>query len=89
MKKDLHPHYRPVVFRDVSAEFAILTRSCVKATDTTKWEDGNEYPVVRVDISSGSHPFFTGKQMFVDTAGRVEKFQRKFSGDYFKARGKK
>ncbi|MEX0887289.1 MAG: type B 50S ribosomal protein L31 [Phycisphaeraceae bacterium] len=83
MKKDIHPAYRPVVFQDVSADFSFLTRSTVKSKDTVKWEDGKEYPLVRVDISSASHPFFTGKQKFVDTAGRVEKFQRKFAGDYF------
>ncbi len=84
MKKDIHPEYRPVVFQDVSADFAFLTKSTAKASHgTIKWEDGNEYPLVKVDISSASHPFFTGKQKFVDTAGRVEKFQKKFSGSYF------
>lgn len=83
MKKDIHPEYRPVVFQDVSADFTVLTQSTVQAKETIKWEDGNEYPLVRVDISSASHPFFTGKQKFVDTAGRVEKFQRKFAGNYF------
>lgn len=89
MKKDIHPEYRPVVFQDVSADFAILTRSTVKTSETIKWEDGNEYPLLRVDISSASHPFFTGKQKYVDTAGRIEKFQRKFAGDYFSGKGKK
>ena len=88
MKKDIHPKYRPVVFQDVSADFAFLTRSTMNSKDTIKWEDGKEYPLVRVDISSASHPFFTGKQKFVDTAGRVEKFQRKFAGDYFSAKKK-
>ncbi|MEM6552545.1 MAG: type B 50S ribosomal protein L31 [Planctomycetota bacterium] len=83
MKQDIHPEYRPVVFRDVSANAAFLTRSTVKTNKTTTWEDGNEYPEVRVDISAASHPFFTGKQKFVDTAGRVEKFQKKFAGNYF------
>lgn len=83
MKKDIHPEYRPVVFQDVSANEAFLTRSTAKTKQTIKWEDGEEYPLVRVDISAFSHPFFTGKQKFVDTAGRVEKFQRKFAGDYF------
>jgi large subunit ribosomal protein L31 len=83
MKKGIHPEYRPVVFQDVSADFAFLTRSTVQSKATIKWEDGNEYPLVKVDISSASHPFFTGKQKFVDTAGRVEKFQKKFSGSYF------
>jgi len=83
MKKDIHPEYRPVVFRDVSGDFAFITRSTIKTNHTTTWEDGNEYPEVRVDISAASHPFFTGKQKFVDAAGRVEKFQKKFSGNYF------
>ncbi|WP_428389728.1 type B 50S ribosomal protein L31 [Mucisphaera sp.] len=84
MKKDIHPAYRPVVFEDVSAGFRFLTRSTIPSKATTTWDDGNEYPLVKVDISSESHPFFTGKQKFVDTAGRVEKFQRKFAGNYFK-----
>ena len=84
MKKDIHPEYRPVVFQDVSADFAILTKSTAKASHgKIKWEDGKEYPLIKVDISSASHPFFTGKQKFVDTAGRVEKFQKKFAGSYF------
>ncbi len=83
MKKGIHPEYRPVVFQDVSADFKFLTRSTVHSNATIKWEDGKEYPLVKVDISSASHPFFTGKQKFVDTAGRVEKFQKKFSGSYF------
>lgn len=85
MKKDIHPEYRPVVFQDVSAGTSFLTKSTMKSNETVKWEDGNEYPLVKVDISSASHPFFTGKQKFVDTAGRVEKFQKKFAGNYFKA----
>ena len=83
MKPDIHPTYRPVVFRDVSSDTSFLTQSAVKTKETIEWEDGNEYPLVKVDISSESHPFFTGKQKFVDTAGRVEKFQRKFAGNYF------
>ncbi len=88
MKPDTHPDYRPVVFQDVAANFAFLTRSTMQGHGTIKWEDGLEYPLVKVDISAASHPFFTGKQKFVDTAGRVEKFQKKFSGNYF-ASGKK
>ncbi len=83
MKPDIHPKYRPVVFQDVSADYSFLTRSTVKSTQKVKWEDGNEYPLVKVDISSASHPFYTGKQKFLDTAGRVEKFQKKFAGNYF------
>ena len=84
MKKKIHPdNYRYVVFQDKSADFRMLTKSTVPSNDTIKWEDGKEYPLVNVEISSASHPFFTGKQKFVDAAGRVEKFQRKFSGNYF------
>ena len=84
MKSDIHPKYRPVVFHDVSADQKFLTSSAVSTKDTITWEDGNEYPLVKVDISSASHPFYTGKQKFLDTAGRVEKFQKKFAGNYFK-----
>lgn len=84
MKPDIHPKYRPVVFHDVSADEKFLTSSAVNTKDTIKWEDGNEYPLIKVDISSASHPFYTGKQKFLDTAGRVEKFQKKFAGNYFK-----
>ena len=89
MKKDIHPEYRPVVFKDVSADYSFLTRSTVQTKETVTWEDGKEYPLVRVDISSASHPHYTGKQKFLETAGRVEKFQRKFAGDYFGKRPKK
>ncbi|WP_079542009.1 type B 50S ribosomal protein L31 [Cardiobacterium hominis] len=78
MKPDIHPNYRPVVFKDNSADFAILTRSTVETKETITWTDGKEYPLVRVDISSQSHPFYTGKQNIVDTAGRVERFKRKY-----------
>ena len=81
MKKGIHPEYREVVFQDPSADFAFLTRSTINTTETIKWEDGKEYPLVRVEISSASHPFYTGKQKFVDTAGRVEKFQKRYSWD--------
>jgi len=87
MKEGIHPEYRPVVFEDVSADVKFITRSTVKTNETTQWEDGNEYPLVRVDISSASHPFYTGKQKFVDTAGRVEKFQKRFGGNYFGKKG--
>ena len=78
MKKDIHPEYRPVVFQDSSAEFAILTKSTMTSDETIKWEDGNEYPVIKMEVTSASHPFFTGKKIFVDTAGRVEKFNKKY-----------
>jgi len=79
MKKGIHPEYRPVVFHDVSSEFSILTRSTIKTSETIQWTDGNTYPLVKLEISSGSHPFFTGKQKLMDTAGRVEKFNKKYS----------
>ena len=80
MKKDIHPdNYRLVVFRDISTDEGFLGKSCVNTKDTITWEDGNEYPLVKVEISSDSHPFFTGKVKFVDTAGRIDKFNKKFS----------
>lgn len=78
MKADIHPEYRPVVFKDISTDFAFLTKSTVQTKDTISWEDGNEYPLVKVEISSKSHPFFTGKQKLVDTAGRVDKFYSRY-----------
>ncbi len=83
MKDGIHPKYRPVVFRDVSSDISFLTKSTVPSKETVKWEDGQEYPLVKVDISSASHPFFTGKQKFVDSAGRVDKFKKRFGGNYF------
>jgi large subunit ribosomal protein L31 len=75
MKKDIHPtNYRLVVFQDLNDGTKILTRSTVKAEDTIKWEDGNEYPLVKVHISSKSHPFFTGEEKIIDTEGRVDRF---------------
>ncbi len=79
MKKGIHPEYRPVVFQDASANYSFLTRSTIKSSDTIQWEDGKTYPLIRLEISSASHPFFTGKQKLVDTAGRVEKFKKKYS----------
>jgi large subunit ribosomal protein L31 len=79
MKKGIHPEYRPVVFRDVAADFAILSRSTVQTDKTVTWEDGNTYPLVEMDISSASHPFYTGKQRIVDTGGRVQRFQNRRS----------
>jgi large subunit ribosomal protein L31 len=79
MKKGIHPEYKPVVFQDASANYSFLSRSTIKTTETIQWEDGNTYPLVRLEISSASHPFFTGKQKLVDTAGRVEKFKKKYS----------
>jgi len=78
MKKGIHPEYREVVFQDISSEFAILTRSTIRTKETVKWEDGNEYPLVKVEVSSASHPFFTGKQRVLSTGGRVDKFKQKY-----------
>lgn len=79
MKKGIHPEYRPVIFHDHAANFSILTCSTVKTNQTMVWTDGQTYPSVALDISSASHPFFTGKMKFVDTTGRVEKFNKKFA----------
>ncbi|MBA8884701.1 type B 50S ribosomal protein L31 [Dokdonella fugitiva] len=79
MKADIHPNYKPVVFQDVSSDFAFLTKSTMTSKETIKWEDGEEYPLIKVEISSHSHPFFTGKQKIVDTAGRVDKFRRRYA----------
>jgi len=79
MKKGIHPkNYRPVVFQDLSNGDTFVTRSCVQTKDTIKWEDGNEYPLCKVEISSTSHPFFTGQNILLDTAGRVERFNKRF-----------
>jgi large subunit ribosomal protein L31 len=79
MKKDIHPkEYRPVVFKDLSIDYAFITRSTVETKDTIVWEDGNEYPLVKLDISNMSHPFYTGKMKLVDTAGRVDKFRSRY-----------
>src|SRR5487761_1261934 len=78
MKPGIHPDYHPIVYRDRSANFAILTKSTLTSNHTVEWEDGNTYPVIDVEISSASHPFYTGKSRVVDTAGRVERFRRRY-----------
>ena len=78
MKKDIHPDYHPVVFHDSASGFEFLTKSTLNSDETIKWKDGNSYPLIKIEISSASHPFFTGKKIFVDTAGRVEKFNKKY-----------
>ena len=78
MKKDIHPEYREVVFQDVQSDFKFLTRSTMSSDEKIKWKDGKEYPLIKVEVSSASHPFYTGKKIFVDTAGRVEKFNQKY-----------
>ena len=80
MKSNLHPtDYRPVVFSDEVAGFAFLTQSTAQTNETIKWEDGNEYPLVKVHISSASHPFFTGEEKIIDTEGRVDRFKNRFA----------
>ncbi len=84
MKKEIHPkEYRTVIFKDISNDDAFLSRSCAPTNETMKWEDGNEYPLIKMEISNTSHPFFTGKMKFVDTAGRIDKFNKKFSKTKF------
>lgn len=78
MKKDIHPDYNTVVFYDTSSEHKFLTKSTMTSSETIEWEDGNSYPVIKVEVSSASHPFYTGKKLFVDTAGRVEKFNKRY-----------
>jgi len=78
MKSGIHPKYREVVFQDLASDFAILTRSTIETKDTVKWEDGNEYPLVKVEISSASHPFYTGKHKVLDSGGRVDKFKKRY-----------
>ena len=78
MKSEIHPNYRHVVFQDTSSDFSFLTRSTIETSETIEWEDGATYPLAKVEISSASHPFFTGKQKLVDTGGRVERFQKRY-----------
>ncbi len=78
MKKDIHPEYREVVFHDTSSDYKFMTRSTINTPDTIEWEDGKSYPLVKIEVSSASHPFYTGKKLFVDTAGRVEKFNQRY-----------
>ncbi|MFF5448888.1 type B 50S ribosomal protein L31 [Streptomyces sp. NPDC012888] len=78
MKPGIHPAYRPVVFRDKAADFAFLTRSTATSERTVLWEDGETYPVIDVEVSSASHPFHTGTARVLDTAGRVERFERRY-----------
>lgn len=80
MKKDIHPaSYRLVVFKDISTDDSFLGKSCAATKETTTWEDGKEYPLVKMEISSFSHPYFTGQVKLVDTAGRIDKFNKRFA----------
>jgi large subunit ribosomal protein L31 len=79
MKKDIHPNYREVVFYDTSSEYKFITKSTIETNETIEWEDGKTYPVFKIEVSSNSHPFYTGKKMLLDTAGRVEKFNKRYA----------
>jgi large subunit ribosomal protein L31 len=78
MKAGIHPEYRDVVFQDMSSDFAFLTRSTMGSKETIKWEDGKEYPLIKVEVSSASHPFYTGKHKVLDSGGRVDRFKRRY-----------
>lgn len=78
MKNDIHPKYGEVIFWDTSSDFKFLSRSTQQPKEKITWTDGKEYPVIKVEVSSASHPYFTGKKMFVDSAGRLEKFKKKY-----------
>jgi len=78
MKADIHPEYRAVVFQDVTSDFRFLTRSTLSSKETVKFDDGNEYPLIKIDISSATHPFYTGQNKVMDTSGRIDKFKRRY-----------
>lgn len=78
MKSGIHPNYRPVVFQDTSTDFSFVTNSTVETNETIVWEDGNEYPLAKAELTSASHPFYTGQMKIVDTAGRVERFEKRY-----------
>lgn len=80
MKADIHPEYRAVIFQDTSSEFSFLTRSTIKTKETIKWEDGEEYPLIKVEVSSQSHPFYTGKHKATQSGGRVDKYKQRYGG---------
>lgn len=80
MKQGIHPEkYRMVVFKDMSNEHSFLCRSTANSNDTIVWEDGNEYPVIKLEVSNTSHPFYTGKNVLLDTAGRIDKFNKRYA----------
>ena len=80
MKDGIHPdNYRMVVFKDMSNDYAFVSKSAAETKETIQWEDGNEYPLVKIEVSHKSHPFYTGKAQFVDTAGRIDKFRQKYA----------
>src|SRR3546814_15356600 len=79
MKADIHPQYKEVVFQDVTSDFKFLTRSTLGSKETIKWEDGNEYPLIKVDVSSATHPFYTGQNKIMDTSGSVDTFRKPYA----------
>ena len=79
MKAGIHPEYRDVVFQDVTSDFRFLTRSTLSSKESVKWQDGNEYPLIKIDISSASHPFYTGQNKIMDTSGRIDKFKKRYA----------
>ena len=79
MKAGIHPEYRDVVFQDVTSDFRFLTRSTLASKESVKWQDGNEYPLIKIDISSASHPFYTGQNKVMDTSGRIDKFKKRYA----------
>ena len=78
MKADIHPDYHEVVFQDLASDFAFLTRSTMTSKETIKWEDGKEYPLIKMEVSSASHPFYTGKHKVLDSGGRVDRFKKRY-----------
>lgn len=79
MKADIHPEYREVVFQDITSDFKFLTRSTLSSKDSIKWDDGKEYPLIKVEVSSASHPFYTGQNKIMDTSGRIDKFKKRYA----------
>jgi large subunit ribosomal protein L31 len=80
MKKDIHPsNYRQVVFKDMSSDYEFMNKSCVNTKETITWKDGKEYPLFKIEISDKSHPFFTGKQNFIDSTGRIDRFKKRYA----------
>lgn len=79
MKQGIHPDYHEVVFLDTTSDTKFITRSTMTSGETIKMEDGKEYPLIKIEMSSASHPFYTGKKIYVDTAGRVEKFNKRYA----------
>jgi len=79
VKAEIHPDYREVVFQDVTSDFKFLTRSTIATRETIKWEDGNEYPLAKIEISSATHPFYTGQNKVMDTSGRIDKFKKRYT----------